>query len=152
MVVCMALRLLITGSRTWSDVECIRTAFMQIKDNHGVEVVLVSGACPKGADRLCEVVAAELGWKVELHPADWNRYGKRAGFVRNSVMIDTEPDLVLGFIHNGSKGATMTAKLSIKKGIHTIVHKIQDYPFRTYSTKEYNSPNVLPVEPDDTLF
>lgn len=35
---------------------------------------------------------------VRVYPADWNKYGKRAGIIRNIEMLDKEtPDMVLAF-------------------------------------------------------
>lgn len=151
----MNYRVLITGSRSWDDISYIRRVFQEIasKNEH---VTLVSGACPTGADRLGEIVAAELGWDVELHPADWSQYGKRAGFVRNAVMVDTEPDMVVGFVRNNSKGASMTVNLAKKKPLWTVAHSWVDYPFTRYSSTEFNSPDscLISLEKDDedTLF
>lgn len=137
----MSIRILITGSRSWDNIDYIRLAFMELAEEHGQHITLVSGACPTGADRLGEIVAAELGWNIELYPADWAKYGNRAGFVRNSQMIDTEPDMVVGFVRNKSKGASMTVNLGKKKNIFTIVHDWADYPMTRYSVRNYNKPN-----------
>lgn len=82
--------------------------------------VMINGDCPKGADAICK-----LWWKtwrlpLELYPANWEKYGKRAGFVRNKQMVDLEPDVCLAFIKDGSKGASMTAKLAEDAGIRTV--------------------------------
>lgn len=148
----MSIRLLITGSRSWDNLDYIRSTFIAVSDEFGDDITLVSGACPTGADRLGEIVAAELGWSVELYPADWNTYGKRAGFVRNSQMIDTEPDIVVGFVRNGSKGASMTVNLGKKKGLPTVVHNWTDYPVTRYTVTKYNSPSVVEETDDETLF
>jgi hypothetical protein len=139
----MSIRILITGSRSWDNIHYIRSTFMSLADEWGNDITLVSGACPTGADRLGEIVAAELGWSIELYPADWNTYGKRAGFVRNSQMIDTGPDMVVGFVRNGSKGASMTVNLGKKKGLLTFVHNWTDYPMTRYSVKTYNNPDSV---------
>ena len=45
-------RVLITGSRTWTDTTTIRSALASVW-GHG-DAVLVSGGCPRGADHLDE--------------------------------------------------------------------------------------------------
>jgi hypothetical protein len=148
----MSIRLLITGSRSWNNIDYIRLAFTALADEGGKDITLVSGACPTGADRLGEIVASELGWNIELHPADWATYGKRAGFVRNSQMIDTDPDMVVGFVRNGSKGASMTVNLGKKKGLLTIVHNWTDYPMTRYTVKTYNQIESVEKADDEMLF
>jgi hypothetical protein len=117
----MTKRLLVTGSRTWSDEQMIRqvlcTALSQWDSNE--IVVLISGACPTGADAICEKIWSEGERPVERHPAEWKKFGKRAGFIRNRDMVASGADLCLAFIKDESKGATMTANLAEDSGIAT---------------------------------
>lgn len=121
------MRVLITGSRDWDDWVRIAWAFAQIRDDHRYrpaddgypEVTLVSGACPSGADLLAEQLADQFEWRIERHPADWDQYGKRAGFLRNSEMVNLGADVCLAFIKNESRGASMTARLAEEAGIPT---------------------------------
>lgn len=115
------MRVLITGSRTWDDFEFIWEKLASVNSWAGDEAItLVSGAA-EGADILCEVAARRLGWTVERHPADWKTHGKRAGFIRNSEMVKLGADVCLAFIHNDSRGASMTVDLAEKAGIPTKV-------------------------------
>jgi hypothetical protein len=120
----MTVRILVTGSRTWEDKNYIQSVFQKWdkKLPSDQKRVLVSGACPSGADFLAEQVAAELGWVLERYPADWDEYGKRAGFVRNEEMVETRPDFLVAFIRDESKGATMTVRLACKAGIPVEKH------------------------------
>lgn len=51
-------RLLVTGSRTWDDVRTIEQALAVILDRHPEGVLLVHGACPRGADAIAAAYAA----------------------------------------------------------------------------------------------
>ncbi len=119
----MTYRILITGSRTWTDRSLIRDVLKDAhrqaqKEGHG-EIILVSGACPKGADRMCEEIWEANGLLVEKHPADWEKYPGRAGYIRNAEMVDLGANLCLAFIKDHSKGGSMTASLAEKANIPT---------------------------------
>lgn len=109
------MRILITGSRTWTDyavIEEVLGEYLEYPD-----VTLVSGHCAEGADALCERFADLMGWTAELHAADWEKYGKKAGYIRNADMVSLGADVCLAFIRNRSRGATMTAGLALQAGI-----------------------------------
>lgn len=116
-------RLLVTGSRTWRDEQDIRDALAAVVAEHGPEnVVVVHGACPKGADEIADRIASAWGGglSVERHPADWDGPARRgAGFARNAEMVRLGAHLVLAFIVDASRGASHTADLAEKAGIPT---------------------------------
>jgi hypothetical protein len=61
--------------------------------------VITGGA--RGADTFADLSAIELGYESIIVRADWAKYGKAAGPIRNRQMLDLEPDLepdlVVGF-------------------------------------------------------
>jgi hypothetical protein len=81
----MTRRVLVTGSRSWVNIETIRTALRAVWFEG--PAVLVSGACPRGADQIAEQLWRQWGGRVERHPADWAQHGKAARFRRNAEMV-----------------------------------------------------------------
>lgn len=121
----MARRILITGSRTWTDAGAIATNLLRALDFVGRadDTILVSGACPNGADKLAEDVWEAAGGTVERHPAQWLSHGvfnKGAGMQRNLHMVGLGADVCVAFIHNNSPGATQCANAAEEAGIRTI--------------------------------
>jgi hypothetical protein len=116
-------RILITGSRSWKNTQAIDDALRDWLFNNWMaigSVTLVSGACRIGADRIAEGIWEGLGFPIERHPANWQAYGKQAGYIRNAEMVNLGADVCIAFIDNYSKGATHTADLAEKAGIPTI--------------------------------
>lgn len=115
----MSYRILVTGSRTWWDYAELTLHLNDVVQENGGpgNVVIVHGACPRGADEMADQYANACAIKVERHPADWERHGRRAGFIRNAEMVELGADICLAFIRDGSRGATHTADLAEKAGI-----------------------------------
>ena len=57
------------------------------------DITVVCGKA-KGSDTLGEQYAKEHGYEVQYFPADWNRYGKVAGYIRNTTMAKNADALV----------------------------------------------------------
>jgi hypothetical protein len=121
-----ARRVLVTGSRTWTDHAVIRAA---LAEHFAPGVVLVSGACPRGADAIAEHIWSGLGGHVERHPADWAA-GRGAGYARNTAMVATGADVCLAFIRDHSPGATHAADTAARAGIpvHRHDHNPEEAP------------------------
>lgn len=110
------MRILVTGSRTWTDVAVIREHLVYCV-TPGEEVTLVHGDCPRGADFIANEIAIEMGWTIERHPAKWNTHGRSAGYIRNAEMVKLGADIFFAFIKDQSKGASMCADLAEKAGL-----------------------------------
>lgn len=109
-------RVLVTGSREWSDPNAARKMIADRLFDLPVDSVVVHGAA-RGADRFAHQEAQKLGLLVEPHPADWERYGKSAGFRRNAEMVSLGADICLAFWNGKSNGTKHTIELAEKAGI-----------------------------------
>lgn len=86
-------RVMVCGGRHYADRECVHVAL------HKYTLVtdeLVCGGC-SGADELCAAYALSHGMRVEVHRADWDRYGRAAGPIRNGKMARSDIDLCIAF-------------------------------------------------------
>ena len=72
---------LIVGSRSFSDYELFVAKCDLFLRNWG-SVVIVSGGA-RGADALAKRYAVDRGYCYMEFPADWDTYGRRAGYIRN---------------------------------------------------------------------
>ena len=87
------MRVLVTGSRKWTDT---RTIFDQLRGLPSDSIICHGGA--PGADTIAGQIAKLLHLQVVCYPAEWKRHGRRAGPIRNQLMLDDfKPELVLAF-------------------------------------------------------
>jgi len=98
-------RILVTGSRNWTDDQIIKQQLKNIwLSFRNSSDVLVVGDCPTGVDKIARDCWEFQGLPVEVHKADWNKHGKAAGPIRNQEMVDSGIDLGAAFILGESRG------------------------------------------------
>ena len=91
------MRVLICGSRDWDDPGWIRQALSAAVANSPNGVEVIEGEA-RGADTIARAVAEELELKVHRFPANWSKYGRSAGPIRNhQMLVEGKPNLVLAF-------------------------------------------------------
>jgi hypothetical protein len=114
-------RVLVTGSRDWEGIWAANRIHVILDFLHNfaqsidTKLTIVNGACPTGADQIATRWAqrrADEGVDIEVFPADWQKYGKAAGPLRNEAMVQAGADLGLAFLRNGSSGTTHTINLA----------------------------------------
>lgn len=82
-------KILVTGSRHWTWVDPVLRHLYEILRASEEPVRLVHGAGP-GADRIAAEIGFVIGYEVVQYPAEWERYGRSAGPLRNQRMINAE--------------------------------------------------------------
>jgi hypothetical protein len=86
------MRALICGSRDWTNRGVVAAILHLLPSG----TTIIHGAAA-GADTIADEAALECGFKVEPYPADWRKYGRAAGPLRNQQMLEAQPDVVLAF-------------------------------------------------------
>jgi len=71
----------------------------------------------RGADKMADEIGRELGFIVVEVPADWDKYGRSAGAIRNREMLDMKPDLVIAFPTAESRGTWNCVNEARRRGI-----------------------------------
>ena len=128
----MIKRIVVAGCRNYNNYEeasaYIAHCISRIKNQY--TLIFISG-CSKGADMLGERFAEENGFEIEYYPADWNKYNKKAGPIRNKQMA-AAGDYFICFWDGKSPGTKsminyakgLNKPVKIKKiQIHSTVHE-----------------------------
>lgn len=126
------MRIIIAGSRDFNDYNKLKSETLRIvkelKDEgystKRENVEIVSGTA-KGADQLGERFAKEYKLNLVRFPANWDSFGKRAGYLRNAEMSkyakqDKEIGVLIAF-WNGSKGTKHMIDLATKDGLKVYI-------------------------------
>ncbi len=122
------MKILVCGDRNWTDYDAVYAA-LDALDAEAGPVTVISGMA-RGADTHAANWAAATGRSLLPFPADWKRYGRGAGPVRNQQMLDEGPDLVLAFHDDlaASKGTADMVRRSERAGV-----EVRKYPAANYS-------------------
>lgn len=93
------MRTIIAGSRTYDDYDLLK----QVIKESGFDITVVISGTAGGVDRMGEQYAKDNNLPLERFPADWNKYGKRAGYLRNRQMAE-HADALIAIHQDNSKG------------------------------------------------
>src|SRR3990172_222281 len=115
------MKILVTGDRQWDDYDLMRRVLWEYAPPTylGYDVTLIHGDA-KGADQMAAKIAFLFGWQVRKYPAQWHKYHRTAGPIRNRQMLDIEqPDLVIAFHKHWerSKGTKDMVAYAEKRGV-----------------------------------
>ena len=110
----MVKRLVIAGCRKFNDYQVLKeyVDFCISKVQKEYQIVVLSGGCA-GADIMGERYALERGLAVERYSADWKKYGRAAGPIRNEKMAQ-KADYVICFWDGKSKGTASMIRYAQK--------------------------------------
>lgn len=101
-------KLAVVGSRSFSDYERLTNVLSE----YCIDAIISGGAI--GADSLAERYAKEHNIKTIIYKPDWVKYGKRAGFIRNTDIINAA-DQIVAFWDGESKGTKNSIDTAISQ-------------------------------------
>ena len=96
------MKVIVAGSRTFNNYDMMKSVLKKFEQEVSPITEIVSGGA-KGADGYGKVYALENQIKLTVMKADWDRYGKPAGMIRNAEMADYG-DCLLAFWDGESSG------------------------------------------------
>jgi hypothetical protein len=82
------MKTIIVGSRTIDNYDIVKLVIQSCLSRTDKQVSMVVSGCAKGVDKLGEQWAKECNLPVKQFPAQWLKYGKAAGHIRNRAMAD----------------------------------------------------------------
>lgn len=111
-------KIIIAGSRTFNNYDFVSKLLNTLDFS---DAIIVSGHA-SGVDSLGERYANEHEIELKVFPADWNKYGKSAGPIRNRQMAEYADVLILFWDgeSRGSKNMLETAK-KFNLEIHEVI-------------------------------
>lgn len=108
--------IIVTGSRKWTLIERVHTLLDSYEPTYVIE-----GNCPTGADLHARQWLVRQGKPTRSYTADWKRFGKAAGMIRNGEMLQAwrqHPNvLVLAFPMAEGRGTQDCVRQAWKLGM-----------------------------------
>ena len=95
------MKLIVAGSRSVSNYNIFRKYLDDYRKNTTITAIISGGA--NGADKFGEIYANDNNISLEIYLADWNKFGKSAGYRRNEIMA-RKGDLLIVFWDGESRG------------------------------------------------
>ena len=106
------MKLAVVGGRDFFNYQYLEKILDPIKE----QIMWIVSGGAKGVDSLAEKYAARNHIPFLLFPANWERYGKRAGLMRNQQIVD-EADHMIALPTRASKGTHDSIRRARAKGI-----------------------------------
>ena len=118
------MKVIIAGSRTITAYSLVESAVARWK-NYGLTIEEIVCGEAKGIDLLGRHYGEQNGIPIKSFPADWDKHGKKAGYLRNSQMVEYADGLIA--ITTGSPGTQHTIELAKEKGIPLLYKRVYDW-------------------------
>lgn len=117
------MKTIVAGSRTVTDIRHVNEAIHNCGFEEEITEVVSGGA--KGVDALGEEWARTRNIPIKVFPADWAKYGNRAGPIRNCQMGDYA-DALVAVWDGKSSGTKHMIDYARSNGLVVYVHIVKE--------------------------
>jgi predicted Rossmann fold nucleotide-binding protein DprA/Smf involved in DNA uptake len=109
-------KIIVAGGRTFNDYELMATKLEYLLSNqiNKQNAIMIISGTAGGADRLGERYAKEQEFELLKMPANWDKYGKSAGYKRNHAMACLADGVVV-FWDGKSRGSKHMINIAAKR-------------------------------------
>ena len=115
------MNVIVCGSRSFNNYSTLCDALDDFLQQFPNEQICIVSGCARGADALAIQYAEERNLQLLRFPANWKRFGKSAGIIRNFQMLEIA-NICFGFHDGVSRGTAHMLRISRKKNIRTEVY------------------------------
>jgi hypothetical protein len=112
------MRIIVCGGRDFDDPLTVRRTLFAIHEGPRGPIKHLWHGNARGADTLADGWASEVGVPCHPTPAQWSKFGKKAGPMRNQAMLGQGIDLVVAF--PGGRGTDDMKKRARAAGVEVL--------------------------------
>ena len=120
-------RVIICGGSDFNDYNLLKNKcdyYLKNRIANGENVIVVSGGS-EGADSLGEKYAKERGFNIERFTANWSKYGKRAGYLKNKQMAEVG-NACIAFMSSYGENKSAKNMVSIARENRLTVREVKE--------------------------
>jgi hypothetical protein len=117
------MKTIIAGSRTIFDFKVLKAGLRLFEREQPEPISEVVCGTAIGIDSLGRTWARSQGIPVKEFPANWDLYGKRAGYLRNAQMAEYA-DALLAIWDGSSKGTRHMIDLAKSKNLYVVTYNV----------------------------
>ena len=114
------MKVIVAGSRTITHYPTVRNSINQVLRENQIKVSEIVSGHAGGVDKLGEEYAERNFIPLKVFPADWGKYKKQAGFIRNAEMAEYA-DALIAIWDGKSNGTKHMIKMAEKKNLETFI-------------------------------
>jgi hypothetical protein len=117
------MKVIICGSRTVTDYGLVAEIIHAVEQLLGYPFSEIVSGTASGVDSIGAKYGKSACIPVKEFPADWNKYGRRAGYLRNAEMVKYA-DALIAIWDGKSRGTKHAIDLAFHKGIPVYIFTV----------------------------